>query len=106
MPAGTCDLTSALIIFREHGHAITDDVLHVDLSLRVLLVADNYGRAGHVLHASVLDPELVMERRLDGDRAGHVHETGTNKCESGGAFTDGGYALSFERGVHGCELPT
>src|SRR5882724_11873830 len=47
-----------------------------------------------------------MERRLDGDRAGHVHETWTDKCESGGALTDGCDALSFERGVNGCELPT
>src|SRR5258708_1902026 len=55
-PGATCDLTPALIILREHGHAITDDVLHVDLSLRVLLVADNYSRTGYILHASVLDP--------------------------------------------------
>ena len=47
-----------------------------------------------------------MERRLDGNRAGHVHETWTDKCESGGALTDGCHALSFERGVNGCELPT
>src|SRR6266850_6660222 len=47
-----------------------------------------------------------MERRLDGNRAGHVHKTWTNKCESGSALTDGCHALSFERGVNGCELPT
>src|SRR5260370_22329034 len=47
-----------------------------------------------------------MDRGRDGDRAGHVHETWTDKCESGGALTDGCHALSFERGVHGCELPT
>src|SRR5260221_3076274 len=47
-----------------------------------------------------------MERGLDGDRAGYVYETWTNKCETGGALTDGCHALSFERGVNGCELPT
>src|ERR1700730_7048760 len=102
----TCDLTLALIILREHGHAITDDVLHVDLSLRVFLVADNYSRTGYILHASVLGPKLVRERRLDGDRAGDVHETWTNKCESGGALTDGCHALSFEGGGQGGELRT
>src|ERR1700752_4563986 len=55
-PGSTCDLTSALIILRKHGDAITDDVLHVDLGLRVLFVADNYSRTGYILHASVLDP--------------------------------------------------
>src|SRR5882762_7629404 len=104
--SGADNLFSALSIRRKHGHFMADNVLHVNLGPRVVLITDDHGGPGNVLHAAVFHPKLLGVVRVDGNRRGNVLELRANQSQPGFVFTDRSLALTFEVGINHGELPS
>src|SRR5439155_24185554 len=73
----TCDVLSALAVSRKNRNVPADDVFHVDLGTGALLIANDYGGAGKVFHASIFYPEFVGVFRDDGKRSRDILELRT-----------------------------
>src|ERR1700738_4539116 len=85
---------------------MADNVLHVNLGPRVVLVTDDHGGPGKVLHAAVFHPKLLGVARVDGNCRGNVLELRANQSQACFVLTDRSLALTLEGAINHGELPS
>ena len=95
----------ALAKAREGLDVGADRVVHADLSVGVVLVADHNRSLRDVFEPAVFHVELIRVVRVNVDRHGHVPERVADECQAGHVLADRRVALALERRVDQRELP-
>ena len=99
-------MLSALAVSRKNRNVPADDVFHVDLGTGALLIANDYGGAGNVFHASIFHPEFVGVFRIDGNRSRDILELRTDQGQACFVLPDRRFALPFKGSVDHRKLPS
>ncbi len=80
----------------ERPYRTTHHVQCIDLSARILPVADDDRRPAYVFKSCVLNPQFFCIACIDRDGTGNVSELIMNQCQPGFMFLDGRLTLALK----------
>src|SRR5260370_7718157 len=90
------NLLSALAIRDKHRHLTANDVFHVDLGARIVLITYHHSGTINVFHAPVFHPKLIRVFGVDGNCRWNIFELWTNQSQSRFVFPNGRFPLAFK----------